>query len=197
MIMDPDELERRKRGHLLDSVKSAALSGLASGALAGGAGRLMAGWKDPKAIAKAAAASGLLTGALAGGATGVGGAVLGPPRDDDPTGYAHSGALGGLIGGGAIGATIGHLVGAGKLKLPHIEGVTNNLVGEKLSALSKVEHGGKLGAILGGAALGLGAGFHGMEEGMQLDAIKNAVNKAKKKRDAQRALEGDYYNERL
>jgi hypothetical protein len=185
------QLEDRKKRRILESAKHAGLGGLVSGIIGGGTGKLMAGERSMANILKAAGNSGLLFGGLAAGATAMGGAVMGAPDPEDPGGYSKSGGYGGLIGGGIAGAGLGALIGAGKMKVPAITGVTDNIIAGKLAALAGKPsvRNAKIGALIGGGALGGAAGFRGMEEGMQLDFLNNQVRKLKKDRMKQREID--------
>lgn len=184
-------LREKERERLLESTRAAATSGGISGGITGAMGRLLAGRKNPMEILKAALGVGALGAGLAGGATYVGGQLMGPAPKNDPSSYTTRGGLGGLVGGGLVGAALGGLIGGGKLRVPKIAGVTDNIIGDKLAslALSPSSRNAKIGAALGGAGLGAGAGYLGADEGMQLDFLKNEVAKSQKKR-MQRQLAG-------
>src|SRR5438045_3134464 len=112
-----DSYEERMRGRrkddMLDNVRSAALSGLASGALLGGAGKIIGGARKLSDIAKGAGIGGAISGGLSAGATGLGSALMGNPSDDDSSGFTHRGAVGGALGGLLLGGGIGGLASAG------------------------------------------------------------------------------------
>lgn len=177
-------MRERERQQLNQSTRTAALGGGASGAVMGAVTGIMGGKRKLADILKAAATSGLLSGGFAGGATYLGGKALGAPDEDDPSANTHRGALGGAIGGGLAGAGLGALISSGKMKVPKIAGLTDNLIIDKLKGLVGKAHGTKMGAGLMGALGAGGVGYLGADEGMQLDFLANEMKKARKRRAA-------------
>lgn len=175
-------LRQKRRDKLAESVKSAALSGGISGASVGAVARLLAGKRAIPEILLGAAGAGATSAALGAGATYVGGELLGPASDKDPSAYTKRGGIGGAVGGGLLGAAVGGLAGAGKVKLPKF--AANNLIGDALAKLAANPSArtAKLGALLGGTVLGGSAGYLGADEGMQLDFLTNEANAARRRR---------------
>lgn len=184
---------------ILKNVGLAALSGVGSGALMGGAGRFIAGSRKLKEMLKAAAMGGALSGATAGLATGAGTAAMGVPDSDESNAYATRGLTGGALLGGTVGAGIGGalgLKGPGILaKLPKIvkQAGSNlpldNMLTDKLLAYAAKPGASSAvkGALLGAGTLGAAASYLGGDEGMQIDLIRDQMNALKRKRAKQRA----------
>ncbi|HBR25988.1 MAG TPA: hypothetical protein DD732_02940 [Rhizobiales bacterium] len=184
-------LKERRREAMWKSARNATVSGAVTGASVGGISHLLAGARNPGKILAAALSGGALAGGMAGGATVVGNSLMGPPEHDDQSGYTRRGTIGGLVGGGLTGAVAGGLIGAGKLKIPKLTGLSDNLITDYLAKLAHApsKKSIALGALVGGGVLGAGSAYRGGEEGMQMDLIHNEVAKAKKKR-AQRQYDG-------
>jgi len=140
----------------------AALSGALSGSLIGGGSGLMEGYSK-RAILKRALLGALGGGALAGSAIGLGHEMLGQPEDEGA--YTRSGAVGGLAAGAGAGAAGGAALASG-------------LIPSKRGLLARIAKMGYGPAMSTGAVVGAGAGaFQGSDEGMQLDYIKNEMDR--------------------
>ena len=170
-----------------DATREAALKALISGGISGaafGAGAKLLGSKGPaKAwdLLKAAATGGAIAAPIAGGSNYLGSKVMGPPRDDEPSGFTRRGAVGGVLGGGAIGAGLGALASRGTIPLP---ASTPHFVTEYIKKL-KAMPGKKplgIGAAIGGLLGGGIAGSMGADEGMQMDLIQNELNEEKRRK---------------
>lgn len=195
-----EELERQK---VRDNARDAALSGLLSGAGLGAAASILGGKRRLLDIAKTAVTAGLGSGALSGAATYTGGSMLGPADEEEANPNARRGALGGALGGallgGAAGAALGRF-GVPKALLKHmargVEAVSalpkGNLITDKLLeyAAKPGSRSALSGGLLGAGGLGAAASYLGADEGMQLDAIQNEIDAARRRR--QRALEAAY-----
>ncbi len=174
-----------------DDVKRAAASGGLSGAILGGGSALISGMGLKKAL-RNALIGGLGSGALAGTGVGVGGALLGDPEEGEINPNTRRAALGGGLVGGAAGAGAGLALSKG--------------IGKAIPAIGKHEIArflSKRNPALA-AALGLGAGalvggFHGGDEGMQVDFLQNERDAIEKKRRAEKLaadiMAGRYHGE--
>lgn len=156
-----------------------------------------------KSIGKAGATAGALSAPLVGAGGAIGQGLMGEPdaeeiSTDSP--WTKRAAIGGLLGGGAIGATLGGLQGAGKLRAlsallgkkinPEIRSVirggikelpSDNVLVDKFRKLGQkpgTVSAGK-GALLGGGILGGLAGYQGMDEGMQADVLAQELQRRK------------------
>ncbi len=99
-----------------EAALKAALSGFAFGAPVGAVGRILGGGKKLSDIMKTALVGGGMGAGAAGGSTLVGSAMLGPPDTrTESSPYTTRGAIGGLVGGGGTGATLGALASTGLL----------------------------------------------------------------------------------
>lgn len=173
----------------------ATLSGAGTGALVGGVSKMLAGGRKPTDIALRALLGALAGGTMAGGSNKVGQEVLGPAEDDEPTPFTTRGAVGGLVGGGAIGAGLGALLGGGKLNGigkalgGALKIAPDNLLMDQVKRLAAGGNVGK-GAAMGGGLLGGVAAFQGADEGMQVDFLRNQALARRRARLQQFADEG-------
>jgi len=146
---------------------------------------------------KALAKAGLLGSATTAGLVGLGGAVgqeiLGQPTEqeqEEGSPWTRRAGLGGAIGGGIVGATLGGLHGAGSLR--KLAGLipekilargnralsdipTDNVLFDYLKKLGKRPNvtSAIAGATVGGVGLGGLAGYLGADEGMQADVLED------------------------
>lgn len=179
-VADHNERMRdKRRSAIADAMRTAALSGLAGGAVLGGAGRLIGGARKFSDVLKGMGTAGAISSGLAAGSTGLGSVLMGAPDDDDTSGFTHRGALGGAVGGSLLGAGLGALASRGHLRLP-----VRNLVTDYFKSLAK-QGGGKAllhGAAAGAVGGGLAAGYQGADEGMQLDFIRTELAEQKRRK---------------
>lgn len=175
--------EKMREREVEDATKDAALAGSAYGAIGGGLGSILSGQRSiPRVIANSLlGAAG--SAALSGGAIYGGSKLMGPPTDEEDSGFTTRGALGGGLGGLLTGAGIGGLLGAGKLKflakpaskiVGEEAGLFNNLITDKLKEWARSPSRGnatKAAALLGGGA-GAAGSYWGSGEGMTLDALR-------------------------
>ncbi len=173
--MDADELMQRKRRQSVgDAARQAAISGAVSGGALGGITSLLGGTRSKAALLKAALLGAGGGAGVAAGTTALGGAIMGAPEEDDPNAYTRRGAVGGLVGGGVLGAGIGALLTKGRMKAP-------GLVGDYFTKLgTKGASGLKQGAAAGSLGGALGAAYMGSDEGMQVDAINQELLRRRK-----------------
>lgn len=169
------------------ATKDAALKALLSGGVSGalfGAGSKLLGSKVPVGawdLLKSAATGAAVAAPIAGGSNYLGSKIMGPPGDDEPSGFTRRGAVGGALGGGAIGAGLGALASRGTIPLP---ASTPHFITEYIKKIKAMPGkkplaiGAGIGALLGGGL----AGGMGADEGMQLDLVTNELNEAKRKR---------------
>lgn len=182
------------------SIRAAASGGLSGAALGAGAS-LFSPTRGLSNIVKNAGLAGLGMGAIAGGSIYAGSKILGPPTEEEDTGFTRRGGLGGLVAGVPTGALLGGLAGSGlhntandllelgpnsvaKFIRKHSHSLTDNSIGDYFK---KLGDGPRLPGMLKGAALGAGAlgavsAFSGGDEGLQLDFIHNEINNAAKRR---------------
>jgi hypothetical protein len=166
---------RERRTDSIDAAKQAALSGALTGGTLGSVGALLGGARSKAALLKAALLGAGAGGTVAGGTNLLGTAIMGPPAADDPTAYTRRGAVGGAVGGGLLGAGIGALAAKGKIKIPGspmIAGFFEKMAGSPTAA--------KRGAILGALGLGAAAAYQGSDEGMQVDAINQEMERRRR-----------------
>lgn len=183
--------KKRRQDAVEEATRESTLNGAATGALYGGVGRMLTGARRPGDILKAAALGAATYGPLAGGTTALGSKALGAPEDEDAGAFTTRGLVGGLLGGGVLGAAGGALLGSGRLrglaKLPFAGKVAkvaekelplDNLIVDKIKhwakhpgAASSAKSAALLAAVLGTGAAGVGA-----SEGMQLDYLRNAAH---------------------
>lgn len=160
-----------------DAARQATLSGAASGGALGGISALLGGARSKAALLKAALLGAGAGGALAGGTNILGTAIMGEPSEEDATAYTRRGALGGLVGGGLLGAGLGALAAKGKIRIPG----DPNLVSDYFKRLGMGGAGAaKKGAIAGALGLGAAASYQGADEGMQVDAINQELLRRRK-----------------
>src|SRR5207248_1506077 len=103
-----------EKARVHEAAKKAAIGGGLSAGVLTGAGSLLSGEKNKRALLIKALLGGALGGATAGGATYLGSKVLGAPEEGAPGAYSHRAGLGGLLGGGVAGAGLGYLAASGK-----------------------------------------------------------------------------------
>lgn len=183
--------EYARKRQAQSALQQATLSGAGTGAVLGGMSKLLGGSRDWRAIALRSLLGAGAGAGIAGGSNAVGQELLGPADDSEPTPFTVRGALGGLVGGGLLGAGAGALLGAGKLgrlaaKLP------DNLITEKLAALASRPgaESAKRAAMLGGAIGGGVSAYQGADEGMQVDFLRNQALARRRRVLDQLASEG-------
>lgn len=187
-----EALRKKQHDDIAEAVNESAANGVITGGLYGGVGKLLTGGRTPGDFLKAGALGAATYAPIAAGTTYLGSKIMGAPDEDDPTAFTTRGLVGGLVGGGLLGAGIGALLGSGRLrglaKLPGLaahgaevaakELPMDNLLVEKLKkwagnpgGASSAKSAALLAAILGGGSGGIGAG-----EGMQLDYTRNMLH---------------------
>ncbi len=187
---DAYERAMRKKRHddITDAVNESAANGAVTGGLYGAAGKMLAGGRTAGSLLKAGALGAATYAPIAAGTTALGSKIMGAPEEDDPTAFTTRGGIGGLVGGGLVGAGLGALLGSGRLrglaKLPFAakaaslaehELPLDNIIVDKLKKWASHPGGassGKSAALLA-AILGGGSGAVGASEGMQLDFARN------------------------
>lgn len=175
---------------------NAALSGGATGSMIGLAGDVFSGVRDKRKLLQSMLLGGLAMGSLAGGSHAIGSAVLGKPDPDEWSPHTDRGMVGGLIGGGAVGGTLGAGLGTGKVQdafqhrfMPkaardfgNSERVSKNLISDAVNAIRRSKRPGLYGALAGAGLVGGAAMFTGQDEGMQMDFIKDMIERRKKEK---------------
>jgi hypothetical protein len=183
-----DAVKKHERDDALKAAKDTAISSGAYGGLFGALDNMLLGNRSLRGIAMRGLGTGLAAGAVGGGSALLGNAIAGPPSETNPAAYTAQGTLGGALGGGALGAGGGYLLGGGKLAgLKHLPGASrmgrlareslplDNLIIDyikKLMANPSHAHGLKGAAFLGLMGAGLG-GLQGFSAGMDQDTARN------------------------
>ena len=152
----------------LNPYLGAALSGGASGAVLGGLSILKRGTGALAALKNAGKLGGVSAGIVGGGAL-IGSRIVGKPREDESAPFTKRAGLGGAIAGAGVGL-------AGALALRKTKGgakVLEKAAKEWRPAMwvreSPLAAAGAVGAV-GGALYG---GAQGLDEGQQVDSIRN------------------------
>lgn len=159
-----------------DAAIQAALAGAGSGALYGLGARLLGGSKAATVaqLMKAAGIGAATGGSFAGGSTLLGSSIMGPPEEEDPSAYTKRASLGGLLGGGAIGAIAGGMASRGKVKIPaKVPGFIRDYF-KQLRAMPAREAVLK-GSLAGAGALAIPATYYASDEGVGADFINNEL----------------------
>lgn len=205
----PEDFSKKTRAQRLkDFMLSAAAGGAA---LQGGQALMGSGTKSFGQIAKAGGKGAVISSLLAGTAGLAGDLILGAPKASETDGFTNRGAVGGLVGGGLLGAGIGGVAASGKLgKMVDAIGKTGK-IGSKIAAglknaapsenmvIDKFTKWGAdpsktrtmLGSMLGASLGGAGSAAIGSDEGMQADFIKNkaqAIRNRKKKKKVENGV---------
>jgi hypothetical protein len=184
-VNDEEYMRKKKREH---AFRHAGETAALWGGLAGATGQLINGNRSVPSILLRGLGTAAVTGPAVAEGEALGHAVLGDPKDNDPTGYSVRGAVGGGLGGAALGGGVGYLLGSGRLRglasLPYAGKIAqtakeflplDNIITDRLRKwAAKPSHTNGLKAA---ALLGLGggatAGLHGFYEGMDLDFLNN------------------------
>ncbi len=173
---------------MIDSVKKSALSAAGWGGLYGALGNMVNGNRSLPGILARGLGTAAASAPIAAGATYLGQKLLGSPGPDEGAAYTLRNALGGGLGGAALGGGMGYLLGSGKLrgltKLPFAAKAAHvaeealpldNIIVDylKKKALNPSPDAGIRSALmLGGLGGGYGA-LSGASEGSELDALRN------------------------
>jgi hypothetical protein len=195
-----EQKEKSTRAQRLrDFMLSAAAGG---GVLTGGQALLGSGTRTLKNVASAAGKGALVSSLLAGTAGLTGDLILGAPKPNETDGNSSRGGIGGLVGGGLVGAGIGGLAASGKLGgLVSRIGKTgkrgeqiakglasvlpkDNMVVDKFKSWGADPTKTKtmLGAMLGSGLGGGSSAFLGLDEGMQADLLQSKAREYRKKK---------------
>jgi MFS family permease len=168
-----------------------ALSGLAGGAILGGAGSYLGGARKATEIAKAAGTVGLGSGAMSAVGGLLGSALMGDPEGQERGAYAKRSLLGGAVAGGVAGLAAGSpglrklalealKRGAGSsskaasfLSRKTLDAVAAATPGEGSLLRKNLLEGGKAKQMALGLGIGgLGGAVQGYDEGSQYDSLK-------------------------
>jgi hypothetical protein len=164
-------MEQTAEESQLERIRNLALSGGLMGASLGALGGLFKPYRAASQLWRPAAVGGSAAGSLAAGSGYVGDELAGAPTPGEANPYTWRTAL----GGGTIGATAGGITGAAAGS-----GLLNSVMDKDsflLHRLKEMQRGGRLaaagkagaiGALIGGAGLGLAAA----DEGMNLDVLR-------------------------
>lgn len=168
-----------------ERLKELALSGGVSGAVLGGVGTLIGGFKKPTDVLRSALIGALGGAGIASGSGYVGGEVLGEPGEEEEGAHTKRGLVGGALGGGLLGAAAGSLLGSsGIARALRSKLGTDNAVSRGIG--NWIGSGGaasaKRGAMAGGLGLGAASAYQGADEGMQMDFIDGVRYQAEQKR---------------
>lgn len=179
-----DAMKKKERDSVLESAKKTAISAGEWGSAYGALDALLYGQRSVPKILLRGLGTGLAGAGIGGASSLIGDELLGPANPDDPSAHTKEGAVGGTLGGAALGGTGGYMLGSGKLSgLSHLPGAESlgkaahaalpldNLIVDWIKKKMKhPSHGSGL-ALAGGLGL-LGAavgGLHGAEAGMDRD----------------------------
>jgi hypothetical protein len=162
------EKRKEKKSGGMNPYVGAALSGGASGALLGGLSILKRGVSPLSALGTAGKLGAVSAGIVGGGAL-IGSRIVGPPREDEGAPFTKRAGLGGVIAGAGVGM-------AGGLALRKTRGGARMLV--KASKNWRPAMWIRKSPLVAGASVGtvagaLYGGAQGLDEGQQVDSIRN------------------------
>jgi hypothetical protein len=154
-----------------ERIRNLALSGGLMGASLGALGGLFKPYRRASQLWKPAAMGGAAAGGLAASSGYVGDEIAGAPSESEANPYTWRTGLGGAAIGSTAGGIAGAAAGSGILnKVMDQESFLLNRLKEMQRAgrLSAAGKAGALGALIGGAGLGLASA----DEGMNLDVLR-------------------------
>jgi hypothetical protein len=162
------EKTREKSETSWKTYAGAAASGAVSGAALGLTPILKKGVKLRTAL-KSAATLGAASAGIVGGGAFIGSQIIGSPRPDEGSAFTRRAAIGGAIVGGVLGA--GGVIAARKVPLLRKSMAT---LGKEWRPISAIQKASLPAAIAGGVGAGaVYGGAQGLDEGQQVDSIRN------------------------
>jgi hypothetical protein len=179
---------------ILDRLKAAALTGAVAGAGTGAVSSLLGGAKKLKQLVRPSLIGAGVGSVAAPAGIGAGEAVMGAPDESEKSPYTMRGLAGGAALGALAGGGIGGVLSAGKrLKLSKLGsfgdkikdlGKTENIVFSKLRQYADNPSRANIikGILLGTGVGGLAGANFASDQGMNIDAIRNEIERRQMKK---------------